>query len=492
LISELANELPYVEAVKRLFCINELPPIQFPGSSDWIVTVNSQLGGLPAQSVFEHDHMGAANQYAVIQRSIELLNAAADGTSFARFPVTVPPREGGPLPGLAGGAGARAPSGAAPSAGPTSLRFVTPAPGAMVHSGRSVDVTMDTEPPGSLSALLLVSRGSVDFRTNGPFTFRVAIPTNAAGPQTLVAVGKDVQGALLTNEIVLVAQPAAILDSLTVFPASFQLQLPGVTEPLLVLGNYRDGVARDLTAGATGTTYTSGDPTIVSVSADGLLEPRSNGHTVITVRNGVSVQVPITVNLLPSANLAVQFDHVPTNVLTSVAADFVVRVTNAGPDAVGSVVLRQSLPAGALVAGVSAEALQWFQREGELNCHLGNVPANASVAVTVRLVFEVAGEFTTIAETSAAGFDGVPANNRAEATVAAREPARLHAAFHEGWVVLSWSTNFSGYLLESSISPGADPTWEVVATPPAVVANRLELRVSPADAARFYRLRQPQ
>jgi len=65
---------------------------------------------------------------------------------------------------------------------------------------------------------------------------------------------------------------------------------------LSVTGLYDDGIGRTITSPATGTTYMSSDPSIVTVSAEGALQPEINGVATVVVSNGaVQDSIPVDV-----------------------------------------------------------------------------------------------------------------------------------------------------------------------------------------------------
>ena len=90
------------------------------------------------------------------------------------------------------------------------------------------------------------------------------------------------------------------LDSITITPATATLTTSGEILQLTVTGNYSDGSAKDLTAPSNGTTYTSSDPSIATVTADGIVTAIADGTTSITASNSnLTAAASITVNLAP-------------------------------------------------------------------------------------------------------------------------------------------------------------------------------------------------
>jgi hypothetical protein len=60
----------------------------------------------------------------------------------------------------------------------------------------------------------------------------------------------------------------------------------GDSEHLEVIGIYAGVKRRDLHLGAVGTTYTTANPLVATVSVDGIVQAIGRGHTIVTVRNG--------------------------------------------------------------------------------------------------------------------------------------------------------------------------------------------------------------
>jgi hypothetical protein len=136
---------------------------------------------------------------------------------------------------------------------------------------------------------------------------------DVAGPFEIVVLGKDADGTLYDGELTLSVVPAAALQTLTVSPANVRFSDMSVPELLMVKGNFEDGIQRDLTAAATGTTYTSQDPSIVTVDAAGQIAAQANGTTIIAVTHGtVTALVPVAVQM--ETDLAIQQTAAPSPV----------------------------------------------------------------------------------------------------------------------------------------------------------------------------------
>ncbi|PKL94917.1 MAG: hypothetical protein CVV18_07425, partial [Gammaproteobacteria bacterium HGW-Gammaproteobacteria-8] len=118
------------------------------------------------------------------------------------------------------------------------------------------------------------------------------------GALELSATGEGASGSFATaNPITVMVEASSDLVALDL--AWDEVYLNGINDrhQLRVTGHYGDGVSRDLTDPTTGTTFTSADLSIVTVSDDGILRPRSNGVTTIVASNG-GLQTSMTVQVL--------------------------------------------------------------------------------------------------------------------------------------------------------------------------------------------------
>ena len=102
--------------------------------------------------------------------------------------------------------------------------------------------------------------------------------------------------------MVTVAEAPASLLAIDASPGEVFLNGFDDRRNLRVTGQYDDGIPRDLTDPSTGTTYTSVDPAIVTVSDDGVLRPRSDGVTTVIASNG-GLQSSISVEALNIGDL---------------------------------------------------------------------------------------------------------------------------------------------------------------------------------------------
>jgi hypothetical protein len=107
--------------------------------------------------------------------------------------------------------------------------------------------------------------------------------------------------------------------SLTVTPANPSLSNAGQTVQLMVTAKYPDNSTRDVSAGNTGTNYTSSNPAIATVSANGLLSAVASGTVVIQASNdGATGIIRATVVL---SNVDSDGDGIPDDIEISLGLD---------------------------------------------------------------------------------------------------------------------------------------------------------------------------
>lgn len=100
--------------------------------------------------------------------------------------------------------------------------------------------------------------------------------------------------------------PVALMKSgyvaLSIVPDDVLLDSVQTSEQLFVLGELADGSKKDITSSKTGTKYTSADPKVAKVSAEGLVTVVGKGETSVKVSNGaVTGSVTVTVGGTNSA-----------------------------------------------------------------------------------------------------------------------------------------------------------------------------------------------
>ncbi len=245
---------------------------------DLIVLENSQSAGLPTNAVTIYNggltylHMGVTSNQSYYDKTVDLLHAPVAGPEFAPLPA----------PNLNPARLATPPTPTATA----NLSFVTPALGATLQPNQSV--TVEVTPTGGFTPTSVDLFLGSDYATvtSPPWRHTFTVPAESVGAIDILAIGVDAGGSpALAGPQAHGINVNATLQSVTVGPQGTALVEPLEETRLQVLGQYSDGVTRDLTRAATGTTYSAAPAGIVRVSADGHVTVSGQGTATITASN---------------------------------------------------------------------------------------------------------------------------------------------------------------------------------------------------------------
>ncbi len=167
------------------------------------------------------------------------------------------------------------------------LAITSPAPGTTIPPGQPLTVTV--EPLGDYvpTRVLVVCGQDAAVDEEAPFEVTLDIASEAIGTLTLQAYAFDANEVLAQAAPVdLSIVPNATLTALRVLPTIVTLYGYSPTQQLRVIGQFDDGVERDVTAAGLGTTYESSDTCRLTVDDDGLLNARHVGNATVQVANG--------------------------------------------------------------------------------------------------------------------------------------------------------------------------------------------------------------
>lgn len=196
--------------------------------------------------------------------------------------------------------------------------ITSPKEGDVFRVGDTVVVTVETSSSelihtvyfkSSISGLLAEVAGAFNKIEGPPFRTEFTIPRDfdISNPISIFAIG--VRGQSPNDEEVrarpvnirITLSPTVTLQSIRVdtMPRFLYLEPEtSRTEELAVGGIFSDGVEREITSSALGTTYQSGNEKVVTVDKEGVLHAAGVGKTVITVKNGnKSVQIQVEVKV---------------------------------------------------------------------------------------------------------------------------------------------------------------------------------------------------
>ena len=197
-----------------------------------------------------------------------------------------------------------------PSEETYALTIVSPTEGQIVYQGDRLTVIVKPDTGEKWEEVLLdIYPMSYSTLTND-YREEIVIPKDKTGNIYFTISAYDKTGREIESKRNLFVKfPSnVLLQSIKVQPNPLFLEkLPVVSEPddirvfgtgdLHVFGIYSDGVNREVTSFASGTTYKSNNESIVTVSPEGKATAHGIGKTTITVRNGnLSVDVRVIVD----------------------------------------------------------------------------------------------------------------------------------------------------------------------------------------------------
>lgn len=191
--------------------------------------------------------------------------------------------------------------------------ITSPAPGAIFHPGDSVTIKVQFDPnetPATIFLYAVKMKYAAELLNGEPYEFTFSVTPTFTGKDTLVAGVHYADGTAAKKEVeVSVVLPTSVLlTGISVDPAPILLKkLPEGSDPndiriseteyISVGGKYSDGVKRNISAAADGTTYASSDERVVTVDSEGNLKAQGIGNATITIRNGkFSATVKVTVD----------------------------------------------------------------------------------------------------------------------------------------------------------------------------------------------------
>ena len=180
----------------------------------------------------------------------------------------------------------------APGKGDSRLQFVSPTEGQRFTPGDTVNlVVRATVPLAAIYAgVALRGAGVVQLtRDADGVTYRgkFVIPHDFAGRGELTVGALDSKGNPFNGPVVtIVVQPAMAPQSLLPSSAYEPVFSTGVTRQIYITGNYPGGDTYDLSTSVTGTVYTSSDPQVIVVDAEGKAKVVGFGTASVRVTNG--------------------------------------------------------------------------------------------------------------------------------------------------------------------------------------------------------------
>ncbi len=210
----------------------------------------------------------------------------------------------------------------------------------------------------------------------------------APGQYTATLTVSDGRGGTASATAVVTVTTPVTLLSFVASPPALRFSELNATAALLVTGRFSDGSERDLTAGATGTTYSTSAPAVATADGNGVVTSVTDGAARITIANsGVTAAVPVVVE----QGVALQALELTPPIVTLRELGSTAQATLRGSFSNGSLRDLTNDPGttflidDAAVASVSASGLVTAIAPGAstLTARSGGLSATAQVRVTV-------------------------------------------------------------------------------------------------------------
>ncbi len=283
----------------------------------------------------------------------------------------------------------------------------------------------------------------------------------------------DATGAVLTDPL----PPGVAFITATVSQGTYSQAGGTVT---CSLGTLTNGTSATITVTAQPQVAGSITNTVAASSPVADTGPGPNSASVVTT-------------VIPAADLSVAQTAQPNPSMVFNNVTLSVLVTNRGPSPATGVIMADALPAGLVFVSASSPG-SWTQSGGVVTCNLGTLAggAAATVSIVVKSVNDLT--FTNSANVSSGVADLNLNNNTTTAAVTAtNNPAAplLRITLGNTNVVLSWSTNAAGFVLQSRLDVTTNSTWTTMPNTPAIVGNRYQTSDSRGSSTKYYRLFKP-
>jgi len=175
-----------------------------------------------------------------------------------------------------------------------SIRITSPADGAVVNPGQTIQVKVEASDP--LMKIIVIGWNPLGAAGTPPFSarqFSITVPPRTpVGLYGVTAVGTfRPREPVYSQPISVDVEPATPPNRLTVEPAML-FMLVGDQCGMIVIGKFGDGSTLDITRSRR-TTFISSAPGIAETGADGLVTAKAPGSASILINN--RVKVPVTV-----------------------------------------------------------------------------------------------------------------------------------------------------------------------------------------------------
>ena len=183
-------------------------------------------------------------------------------------------------------------AGAAPGARPSPREASRSRPriaGTTVAPGSNVTVIVQTSGGAQPAAVLIMGRVATILVEQSPFKAILKIPDEAIGPCRFERLPSTIRGTSPSPTSPVNVDVTATLTSLEVINGDAVLERPGHTQQLTIIGNYSDGVRRNITAPELGTQYGASSLTWSPRSRRRTDHGVGPGYATIVIRHGTVI-----------------------------------------------------------------------------------------------------------------------------------------------------------------------------------------------------------
>lgn len=308
---------------------------RFLSDNDTIVPISSQLGGLAFDAVNDSPtdiHTNVEHDTAISELAFDLLDdltgefsdslpgvpsnglgnpltVAGRGTALDQSDYASQCGSGGPLNPDSEASRERPASGSQPNAGgimpplgsaasapvgDPRVQITKPSNGQQFAPGDTVNVTLQVTAPLTASAAFIAPEVAglgplvATSASSDSYQASFVIPNTFAGPLVIAPAILDssqnpIRGVTATINVVPAGPPSGLMLAGGNYT---HLSSAPATDSIYVSGIYPDGVQLDLTSSVTGTTYTSSNPEVLTVDANGSVNILTLGAAAVAVENG--------------------------------------------------------------------------------------------------------------------------------------------------------------------------------------------------------------
>lgn len=172
--------------------------------------------------------------------------------------------------------------------------------------GATVAVGVDTYGGYTPTSVLFLANGAVFAEdATPPFGVTLTVPTDAIGDFQVIAIAVDAQDRVaFAGPLAMPVNLTATLTGLSTFSERIQLGADGETANLTVMGDYSDGVQRNVSRPGLGTTFSSSNANIATIDPNGVITAVGEGVCTVVAQNG-GYQVSVGVFVRYEADLAI-------------------------------------------------------------------------------------------------------------------------------------------------------------------------------------------